>query len=58
MRLIDWIARARTAVRSSASVDWVVLTAGMVAIAIGIAAFLSDGLGDLATLVDRADHDG
>ena len=58
MRLIDWIARARTAVRSSVSVDWVVLTAGMVAIAIGIAAFLSDGLGDLATLVDRADHDG
>ena len=48
MKLLDLIIRFRNDEDGAVTVDWVVLTAGIVAVGIGIAVFLSDGIGDLA----------
>ncbi len=59
MKLLNLIARFRKDEDGAVTVDFVVLTAGVVVVAIGLATFFSGELADLATQIsaDIGDYD-
>jgi len=51
MKLLNLIARFRKDESGAVTVDWVVLTAALVALAVGIGIFITDGLNDTAQTI-------
>ena len=57
MKLMNLIARFRKDEDGAVTVDWVVLTAGVVAVAIAVGAFLQCSLTDLADTIEEQIND-
>ena len=57
MKLMNLIARFRKDEDGAVTVDWVVLTAGVVAVAIAVGAFLQGSLTDLADTIEEQIND-